>query len=123
MPAIMRIVAGEWDWSGDSLICRQNPHTITFTSDTTFMVLRFREPADSMSGREFRYQLRGFTENSITGQIVGEQRRNAQGKPITWELLLTGPNSYRWRDADGNPQAVTRAIVRCRDGEPLSEAQ
>jgi len=123
LPPVMRVVAGEWDWSGDSLLCRKNPHTVSFTRDTAFMVVRFREKFDSTSKQEYRYRLRGFTDHTITGQIEGEQRRNDKGKPVVWDLVLTGPNSYRWRNAGGNPQAMTRAIVRCENGEPLSEAQ
>jgi len=123
LPLVMRRAIGEWDWSGDSLTCKRNPHTIDFTNDSAFMVLRFRTKIDSTSKQEFRYRIVKFTDHVVAGQIEGEQRRNASGKPIVWELVLTGPNSYRWRQSGGSPQAVSRAIMRCRNGEPLSEAQ
>jgi hypothetical protein len=119
----MGIIAGEWDWSGDSLTCRRNPHTISFTADSAVMVLRPREKYDSTAKSEYRYRILRFTDHTITGQIEGEQRRDAAGKPVVWELVITGPNSYRWRQAGGPPVGVTRANVRCRSGEPLSEAQ
>ena len=119
----MQSAAGEWDWSGDTLTCRRNPHTVSFSRDSAFMIIRPREKYDSTSAAEYRYRILRFTEHTITGEIEGEQRRTASGKPVVWDLVLTGPNSYRWRRADGPPQGVTRAIVRCRDGQPLSEAQ
>jgi hypothetical protein len=123
LPSAMQRSAGEWDWSGDSLTCRRNPHTISFTPDSAFMVLRYRTKVDSTAKLEYRYRIHRHTDHTITAQIEGEQRRNKAGKPIVWDLILTGPNSYRWREAGGNPQAVTRAIVRCSDAEPMSEAQ
>jgi hypothetical protein len=123
LPPAMQITAGVWDWSGDSLTCRRNPHTISFTPDTAVMVVRYRTKPDSTGKLEYRYRIARYSDHTVTGQIEGEQRRNKDGKPVVWDLILTGPNSYRWRDADGNPQAVTRAIVRCGDSQPLSEAQ
>jgi hypothetical protein len=123
LPPVMSRAAGEWDWSGDSLTCRKHPHTLSFTADTAFMLLRYRAPVDSGQKQEYRYRIVRFSDHTITGQIEGEQRRDATGKPVVWDLMLTGPNSYRWRRTGGSPQAVTRAIVRCKNAAPLSEAQ
>jgi hypothetical protein len=123
LPRVMRNAIGEWDWSGDSLTCKHNPHTVDFTNDSAFMVLRFRRKIDSTAKLEYRYRILRFTDHTVTGQIEGEQRRDSAGKPVVWDLVLTGPNSYRWRQTGGLPQAVTRAIVRCRNGVPLSEAE
>jgi len=123
LPRVMRNAIGEWDWSGDSLTCKHNPHTIDFTNDSAFMVLRFRRTIDSTPKKEFRYRIVRYTDHTVTGQIEGEQRRDSTGKPVVWDLVLTGPNSYRWRQTGGVPQYVTRAIVRCKAGVPLSEAE
>lgn len=123
LPPVMRKVIGEWDWSGDSLTCKHNPHTLDFTNDSAFMVLRFRRKQDSTSKQVVRYRILKYTDHTVTGQIEGEQRRTKTGKPMVWDLVLTGPNSYRWRENGGLAQGMTRAIVRCRNGEPLSEAQ
>ena len=111
---IFTVVEGTWDWSGSPGVCRDNPHRITFSSDRREMVLAFEQPLDSVSGvRTASYDIRDTTRHSIRGFMAGETRQSTTGGLIVWDLVLTSPNSYRWRGTDWPRGSYTPEVVRC----------
>ncbi|MCU0626862.1 MAG: hypothetical protein MUF21_10335, partial [Gemmatimonadaceae bacterium] len=51
----------------------------------------------------------------IRGAIRGETRVDDNGAPVVWELVMFGPDSYRWRDTTWSEGRYTGAITRCPD--------
>jgi hypothetical protein len=46
----------------------------------------------------------------------GEQRRTAQGVPLVWDLVMFGPDEYRWHRTDWPMHRYTAPIYRCKAG-------
>jgi hypothetical protein len=118
---VFAVAQGSWDWRnrGDST-CVVDPHTIAFSSDRRTMTLTSRKPFKQMGGRMgtvTTYEVRGSTRSSVRGFITGETRRTDGGQAVVWDLVLTGPDSYRWHRTDWEEGAYTDEIVRC----PLRE--
>ena len=113
---VFDVVEGTWDWAGRQTTCGANPHTIAFTPDRAYMVLTYPHPIDSATGRrEARYEIRGTTRSSIRGFILDEERRTADGELVVWDLVLTGPDEYRWHRKDWSAGGYTSHLVRCID--------
>lgn len=116
---IFSAVAGTWDWSGADGFCSINPHTITFSPDHDVMMLRFREPWTDSVGIEHQvaeYEIREHTRNRIRGFIRGETRRTPDGRLVVWDLVLTGPDVYRWHRTDWAVGGYTKDVLRCKAG-------
>lgn len=113
---VFSAVEGSWDWADRAESCRVNPHTIRFTDDQAYMVLTYPQPIDSATGeREVWYEMRGEVPGGVRGFIVGEERRTSAGAPVVWDLVLTGPNEYRWHRTDWRADGYTAPLVRCPD--------
>lgn len=114
---VFKVAAGTWDWSGADGFCRDDPHTITFSPDRKFMILTFANPDTADDGtvkRDFRYEIRGHTRNSIRGFIQGETRRTDGGELVVWDLVLMSPDVYRWHRTDWEEGGLTKPVLRCR---------
>ncbi len=112
-------VEGSWDWAGRPGTCRENPHTIHFTPDRAYMIFTYPHPIDSATGRrEARYALRGTTAGSIRGFLLHEERRTEEGELVVWDLVLTGPDEYRWHRTDWAPGGYTANLIRCAGVAP-----
>lgn len=61
------------------------------------------------------YDILGVTRSSIRGAIRGETRLTTSGHPVIWDLVLTGPDEYRWQRTDWahTPWNYTGSIRRC----------
>jgi len=110
---IFTLVEGTWDWTGRPGTCRDNPHRISFSGDRREMVLTFAQPFDSAGARIATYDVRDTTRHSIRGFMAGETRPATAGGLIVWDLVLTSPNSYRWRGTDWPKGSYTTEVVRC----------
>lgn len=114
-------VEGAWDWDGRPETCADNPHTISFTPDRGHMILTYPQPIDSATGRrEARYAIQDVTRSWIRGNMLGETRQTESGELVVWDLVLTGPDSYRWHRADlaWNELGFSAELVRCPDAPP-----
>ncbi|HEY8258652.1 MAG TPA: hypothetical protein VIG08_13430 [Gemmatimonadales bacterium] len=113
---VFMVAAGTWDWEGAEEFCRKNPHTITFTSDRRVMTLRSAEPHTDSAGiarSVTEYEVLEHSPGRIRGAIRGETRRTAGGKPVVWDLVLIGPNTYRWHRTDWPLGTFTKPVRRC----------
>lgn len=105
--------SGAWDWSSSDDTCTGNPHTISFTPAHDYMILRYPHPIDTATGRrEAVYRIVDTTRSRIRSDMLGETRL-IYDELVTWDLVFTGPDSYRWRAAQGG--GYTSTVVRCPD--------
>lgn len=117
-------VEGTWGWVEGTHTCATNPHTISFSSDWTYMDFAYPQPLDSATGRRHaRYEVRGHDQNRIRAFLLHEDRRDAEGTLVEWELILISPDVYVWRRSDWPREASTAPIKRCaeRAGDSTSE--
>src|SRR5689334_21758658 len=79
--SVFEVVAGTWDWEGAAGFCDKDPHTITFSPDTSIMYLTAREPwSNTDTSRVAVYDLVEHTQNRIQGKIRGETRLDGKGQ-------------------------------------------
>ncbi len=63
--------------------------------------------------REVTYRVLRTIPNGLSMSLVGENRLDATGKPVTWDLILLDQNQYCWRRNDWRPTGCTKSIKRC----------
>jgi hypothetical protein len=116
---IRTVAAGTWTWTTDKKGCA-NAHTIAFADSGKVMTIV--QPSDNIASDSVvttTYDIKQVTQSSIRGAIRGETRLDGDGKPVVWDLVLVGPDAYRWRQVGWvSPWGYTPRIVRC----PASKA-
>lgn len=116
---VFAAASGAWDWTSSDDTCVENPHTISFTPAHDYMILRYPLPIDTATGRrEAVYRIVDTTRSSIRSDMLGETRV-VYDELVTWDLVFTGADSYRWRAAQSG--AYSGTVVRCPDA-PLPPA-
>ena len=117
---IFMVVAGTWGWVEGDASCGANSHTITFNADRSLMMIVFQNnhtPKKDQFDKENRkahYEIRGHSRSHIRGFMLDEKRLTDAGELVVWDLVLTGPNSYRWRSTDWPEDGFTGEVVRCQ---------
>ncbi len=108
-------VSGRWDWSTRSRPCTDSAHVIAFSDDGEVMtIVQERSASDSLAADEPAiYDLESATQSRIRGAIRGEGRLTAAGTPVVWELVMFGPDEYRWHRVDWDATGFTPAVNRC----------
>jgi hypothetical protein len=56
-----------------------------------------------------------FERPTIRVQYDGEQRLDANGKPVVWKLFMPDRDTFYWHRVDWPPRATTAAVRRCKD--------
>jgi len=108
-----RHLTGRWDWSNRAHPCGDSAHVITFSPDRRTMTIAMpaRPPRDT--GWSATYDLLSLEPSRLRGAIRGEKRRTKDGKPVVWDLVMTGPDEYRWHRTDWPAYSFTAGIRRC----------
>jgi len=108
-----RHLTGRWDWSNRAHPCGDSAHVITFSPDRRTMTIAMpaRPPRDT--GWSATYDLLSLEPSRLRGAIRGEKRRTKDGKPVVWDLVMTGPDEYRWHRTDWPAYSFTSRIRRC----------
>lgn len=113
---IFDVVEGTWAWTTADSNCATDPHTITFTSDHSGMLIKSAHPYRWPDGRldsVAYYDIQAHTRSWIRGAIRGETRLTADGRPVVWDLVLKSPDRYAWHRTDWVAGGYTREIRRC----------
>lgn len=58
------------------------------------------------------YDIEFVSQSIIRGAIRGETRVTDANEPVVWDLVLTGPDEYRWQRTD-HPGSYTASNRRC----------
>lgn len=108
-------IPGQWGWA-DSYDCAAQPEVIHFSADGKKMFLSLapvtpdgaREPR-----REATYNILRELPNGLSLSLHGETRRDASGKPVTWDLIVMDKNQMCWHRSDWPQYGCTKSIDRC----------
>jgi hypothetical protein len=123
---IQEHLTGRWDWANHTRLCVDSTHTIEFRDGGRVMAITQQQQWVDSTGRDRTtavYDVFSQTKSKIRGQIRGEERLTESGEPVVWDLVLFGPNEYRWHRADWSSLGFTGRIIRCIDGEPSDPAE
>ena len=116
---IYAVVTGTWGWAEGETTCQNNPHTISFNADRSQMMIEFQKDFAPRKDRfdkensKAHYEIRGHSRSHIRGFMLDEKRLTDGGELVVWDLVLTSPDSYRWRQTDWPEDGFTGEIVRC----------
>lgn len=110
-------VEGRWDWSSSENHCGSSWHKIKIDSERNRLVFE-----NSKSYEQYTGEITPFYEYEIISLVPGgyhltleaEQRKDKNGKIITWYLLFEGEGMYKWRRSDWSETSRTKAVKRCR---------
>ena len=103
-------------WGESAADCKDNPHTISFSSQGDVMYVRYLQggTADGQKLEEsFSYQVLGRRPSGLHLALVGESRKDAAGQPVTWELRQADRNNYCWWRSDWPASECTVPRTRC----------
>ncbi len=110
-------LSGQWGWTGDpARSCGKNPHTLAFSADRRFLILRHRVPTRAFDGSqrsEAYYRVLQSSADSITLSLEGETRRQRDGRTVVWEIRLLSGSAYCWHRTDKSERSCSAPIVRC----------
>ncbi len=113
-------VAGSWDWELAEDQCA-HPHMITFSLDSSVMILTHAYPWIDSAGQEHavtEYDIQQYNQYMIRVVVRGETRRTDSGEPVAQDLVLFSGDTYRWHDSHRPPTSgYTGLAVRCSDGK------
>lgn len=106
---------GKWGWQG-STDCADAPVEISFSTDRKTMRLS-HAPADDTGKREPRrdavYFVIGENKNGLSLAMQGEDRTDAAGKLVTWNLIMLSRGEYCWQRSDWPRSGCTKSVHRC----------
>jgi len=121
---VRRVVAGRWDWKRHTKLCADSAHVIAFPGDGKVMTITQQQRWVDSLGTDrttTTYDVLRATTSTIRGAIRGEDRLTDDGKPVVWDLVLVGPDEYRWHRTDWmSGWGYTGPIVRCEGAAPAA---
>jgi hypothetical protein len=109
-------ISGRWDWSTRGTPCADSAHVISFAPDAKVMTITQEKPSVDSTGRDWTvstYDVVSIEPSRIRGQIRGETRLAEDGTPVVWDLVVVGPDEYRWRAVDWPELMHTLPVIRC----------
>jgi len=69
---------------------------------------------DGINARNvFTYKVLYSTDNQIRVALVGEDRVDEAGLPVTWDIVKINDSAYCWRRSDWGANECTVPRVRC----------
>jgi hypothetical protein len=70
-------------------------------------------PLGAYTGWSATYDILRLSPTRIRGAIRGETRLTDDGVPVVWDLVMIGPDEYRWQRADWRFWQFTPSVRRC----------
>jgi hypothetical protein len=111
---IRNAVEGRWSWRTEKPPCGPSAHVISFSENGKVMTIATPDIAADSGVLVSIYDIEWATNSTIRGAIRGETRLTSDGTPVVWDLVLAGPDEYRWRRTDWSGSgSYTGAITRC----------
>ncbi len=112
---IISVLPGTWGWEQSvEFSCGNNSHTMRFTKDRKFMLLKYKEavPEQDIPANDVHYKVLQ-SEPNLRMAIEGEKRTAATGEPVVWDVVMLTPDRFCWHRTDWEAGACTGAVVRC----------
>lgn len=105
-------LAGRWDWSTRAQPCRDGGHVISFSADRKTMTIK-QPSLGAYKGWSATYDILHLGPTRLRGAIRGETRLTDAGTPVVWDLVMIGPDEYRWQRTDWPSWQFTAGVQRC----------
>jgi hypothetical protein len=99
-------------------------HRHVFSDDGTTITWEFERPRRIYDGSEvtsLQYRVLGATSVSLVLALDGETRKDKEGRPLVWELVMVDNGMFRWR-ATTFPPGVYSPVWARRCRASLAEA-
>ena len=106
-------LSGRWDWSARSRKCDDSAHVFAFSPDRRTMTIAMPRRSSADTGWTATYDILKLTPSRLRGAIRGEKRLTEHGLPVVWDLIMFGPDEYRWQRTDWRAWEYTAGIIRC----------
>ena len=65
------------------------------------------------ASKRFTYRVLDSSGPRLRLALEGEVRTDASGKPVQWDLVMTDPDHFCWRQLDWPADRCTQSLVRC----------
>jgi len=119
---LVRWIQGRWAWTqGDQA---SNPFTLSWSADGKSLDLVYARPVplDSAGNTRSRYSYRDASVGPgyVRGTIDNERRKDAEGRPVSWDFVWLSGDSFCWRRSDWPPAQCTAPVVRVPEPAPPS---
>lgn len=72
-----------------------------------------QQPLGADTGWSATYDILRLSPTRIRGAIRGETRLTDAGVPVVWDLVMIGPDEYRWQRTDWQFWQFTAGVHRC----------
>jgi hypothetical protein len=109
------LLTGTWGWNNEQ--CKNNPISISFSSDGSRM---YHETPEGMYTKSEDYKRKRATyviydegPQTFKTSLIGEDRVDAEGDPVKWDLVIQSYDSFCWRRSDWGEGTCTEELQRC----------
>lgn len=108
-------LVGRWDWSTRKPMCGDSAQAISFSRNLKTMTISMPRTATD-TGWKATYDVLSLSPSRLRGAIRGEKRLTDQGAPVIWDLVMFGPDEFRWHRTDWTSFEYTAPMRRCSSG-------
>ena len=115
---VLAWLEGRWRWTEPADGKPVPPFLLSVSADRRAVTLHYDAPIPGQDGRErstFTYRVAGQGPHHVRGEIEGETRTTAAGKPAVWDFVRLSADSFCWREASWSEGSCTRPLVRIPD--------
>lgn len=107
---------GTWEVPGVES-CSVLPMNVRFAPLRSKLYITYPNDSTNSDGKSFKtkweYRILSATEDRVRVTLVGEDRFDDSGLPVTWDIRKISHNEYCWRRSDWSLDECTVARTRC----------
>ena len=107
---------GTWEVPGIES-CAALPRNVQFAPLRSKLYITYPHDSTNSDGESFQtkwvYRVLSATEERIRVSLMGEDRLDPSGLPVTWDIRKLSPDQYCWRRSDWPFEECTVARTRC----------
>jgi hypothetical protein len=110
-------LSGKWAWSSAEDSCSVEWHKVYVDEKQRVIIFENSKPYEQYTGertRFYKYKIIKKLFNGYHVALESEQRKDEDGKVVTWYFLQKDDNSYIWRRSDWPQDGGTETIYRCK---------
>ena len=107
---------GTWEVAGVES-CSVLPRNVQFAPVRAKLYITYPRDSTNSDGESFKtkwvYRVLSATEERVRVSLMGEDRRDVSGLPVTWDIRKLSKDKYCWRRSDWPIEECTVARTRC----------
>lgn len=109
-------LSGPWG-TKDTDECSLGPERVSYSPSRSKLYIRYPGEGGTTDGIKARsvltYNVLYSTGNQTRVALVGEDRTDESGLPVTWDIVKVTESEYCWRRSDWGINECTIPRVRC----------